>query len=62
MIFSLKQIQEKVIDENQEMFVVVVDFKKAFNTVDRVILWKVLELFGCSCSLIQIIKQLHDGT
>ena len=62
MIFSIRQIQEKSIEQNQELYVIFVDFRKVFDTVNRPMLWKALELFGCPASLIEIIKQFHSGT
>ena len=62
MIFSLRQIQEKTIEQYQELYTVFVDFWKAFDTVDRDMLWKVLQIFGCPHDFIEIIKQLHVRT
>ena len=62
MIFSLRQIQEKAIEQDQELYMVFVDFRKAFDTVDRNMPWKVLKLFGCPDHLTDIIRQFHDGT
>ena len=39
-----------------------VDFRKAFYTVDRSTMWKVVKLFGCPEHLIDIIRQFHVGT
>ena len=62
MIFSIRQIQEKAIEQEQELYMVFVDFRKAFDTVDRRMLWKVLKIFGCPQTLIDITQQFHDGT
>ena len=62
MIFSIRQIQEKAIEQEQELYMVFVDFRKAFDTVDRYMLWKVLKIFGCPETLIDITQQFHDGT
>jgi len=35
MLFSLKQIQEKCIEQNMPLYMVFVDFTKAFETVNR---------------------------
>ena len=37
------------------------DFAKAFDTVDRETLWKVLELYGCPEKIVKIIKCFHEG-
>lgn len=44
MIFILQQLQEKAIEQNQPLYMILVDFSKAFDTVDRQTLWKVLQL------------------
>ena len=62
MIFSLRQIQEKSIEQDQELYMIFVDFRKAFDTVDRRMLWKVLKIFGCTETFVDIIRQFHDGT
>ena len=62
MIFSLRQIQEKAIEQQQELYIVFIDFRKAFDTVDRSMLWRVLKLFGCPEHLTEIIRQFHEGT
>ena len=35
MIFTLRQLQEKAVEQQRPLYVVFVDFKKAFDTVDR---------------------------
>ena len=35
MIFILQQLQEKAIEKNQPLYMILVDFSKAFDTVDR---------------------------
>lgn len=59
MIFTLRQLQEKAVEQHQSLFVVFVDFSKAFDTVDRETLWKVLQIYGCPEKLVNIIKQFH---
>ena len=59
MIFTLRQLQEKAAEQHQPLHVVFVDFRKAFDTVDRTTLWKFLEIYGCPDKLINIIKQFH---
>ena len=61
MIFSVRQIHEKAIEQQQELYIVFVDFSKAFDTVDRDLLWKVLRLFGCPERLVEMIRLFHDG-
>ena len=60
MIFSLRQLQEKAIEQHRPLYIVFVDFSKAFDTVDRPTLWKVLEIYGCPEKLVSIIQQFHS--
>ena len=56
MIFSLRQIQEKCIEQNKELYAVFIDFTKAFDTVSREGLWKILIKFGFTEKVVAIIK------
>ncbi len=61
MIFSIRQIQEKCIEQGQDLYVVFVDLTKAFDTVDRAGLWKILQKIGCPAKFISLIRSFHDG-
>ena len=61
MIFSLKQIQEKCVEQNTPLYVVFVDFTKAFDTVNRVALWKILRKLGCPDRFVDLVSALHSG-
>lgn len=62
MIFSLRQLQEKCIEQNQPLYICFVDFSKAFDTVPRDLLWEVLRKFGCPPKFLHLIKALHTNT
>ena len=38
-----------------------VDLTKAFDTVSREGLWKIIAKFGCPAKFIAIVRQFHDG-
>ncbi len=61
MIFTARQLQEKCIEQDVGLYAVFIDLMKAFDTVNRDALWKVLARMGCPPKLITIIRQLHDG-
>ena len=61
MIFTFRQLQEKAIDQQRSLYIVFMDFSKAFNTVNRWTLWKVLKACGCPESFIDMIRQFHVG-
>ena len=60
MIFAGRQIQEKCREQNRDLFIMFIDLTKAFDTVNRPALWKILSKCGCPEKFINIIKQLHD--
>ena len=62
MVFSLRQLQEKAIEQHRELYIVFIDFRKAFDTVDRALLWKVLTIFGCPPKLAKLTQEFHEGT
>ena len=61
MIFSIRQLQEKCRERNLDLYMVFIDLTKAFDTVNREGLWKVLKKIGCPDTFIDIIKLFHDG-
>ena len=38
-----------------------VDLTKAFDTVNREGLWKIMATFGCPAKVIAMVRQFHDG-
>ena len=43
------------------LYTTVVDPTKAFDTVSRNGLWKIMDKFGCPKKFIAIVRQFHDG-
>ena len=61
MIFVLKQIQEKCREQNMGLYAAFVDLTKAFDTVSRDGLWKILARRGFLQKNFAILRQLHEG-
>ena len=59
MIFSVRQIQEKCLEQRVALFQVFVDLTKAFDTVNRNALWRVLSKLGCPPKFVRMIAELH---
>ena len=62
MIFSLRQLQEKCIEQQQPLYIAFIDLTKAFDLVSRDGLFKILSLIGCPPKLLSFIKSFHDGS
>lgn len=61
MIFVARQIQEKCHEQNSELYIAFIDLAKAFDTVNRELLWNVLSKFGVPDKFLTILKSLHDN-
>ena len=61
MIFCLRQLQEKCIEQDRPQYMVFVDFSKAFDTVGRTGLWQLLRKYGCPEKFATMIEALHTG-
>ena len=59
MIFTARQLQEKCQEQNMDM--TFVDLTKAFDTVSREGLWKIMVKFGCPTKFIAMVRQFYDG-
>lgn len=60
-ISSLRIIVEQSIKWQSQHFVNFVDFKKAFDSLDRNFLWKLLRHYGIPIKIVNIIKGMYDG-
>nr|VZI34581.1 unnamed protein product [Spirometra erinaceieuropaei] len=61
MIFAARQLQEKCQEMRTYLYSTFVDLTKAFDTVNREGLWKIMQKFGCPEQFTQMVRQLHDG-
>ena len=51
----------KTRDAGKQLDVIILDFSKAFDTVDRETLWKILRIYGCPDDLVKLVREFHDG-
>ena len=54
-IFTLRQMVEKTIELDKELYVAFIDQEKAFDRVDRNKLWKVLSRYGVPEHLVNLV-------
>lgn len=57
---TLRHLIEKRWEEKEEIFCCFVDFKKAFDTVPRVKLWKRMEDLGIPIHLRAVVHRLYE--
>ncbi len=61
MLSVIRMLQEAGREKDIPIFLCFVDLQKAYDTVDRPMLWKVLARFGVPEKLINVIRAFHDG-
>ncbi|CAB1103279.1 unnamed protein product [Ectocarpus sp. CCAP 1310/34] len=61
MLFVVRRLQELGRRKKIPLYMCFVDLNKAYDSVDREMLWKVLARAGISAKLIEVIRQFHDG-
>ena len=59
MIFVARQLQEKYREQRQNFCLVFVDLSKAFETVNREILWEIMRRLGCPSNFTNIVRAFH---
>lgn len=61
MIFTVRQIQEKCVEQKMDLYVVFIDLTKAFDMVNWEALWLILHKLSCPRKFIQIIGLFHHA-
>ena len=58
-IFFIRQIHEKYLGKNKELFFALIDLEKAFDQIPREILWWALRKLGVEERLIQTVQAMY---
>ncbi len=61
LVFVLKQLLEKSREQHKDLYVAFFVLSKAFDTINRELLWKNLSKLGVPPKFLSILQQLHDG-
>uniref|UniRef100_A0A5F8GN97 RNA-directed DNA polymerase n=1 Tax=Monodelphis domestica TaxID=13616 RepID=A0A5F8GN97_MONDO len=59
MVFTVRQMQEKCLEQNLSLYIVFVDLTKAFDTVNRDALWVIFSKLGCPAKFVKLIQLFH---
>ena len=60
-MFVIRRVQELARKKDTPLCLCFIDFNKAYDSVDRTILWDVLARFGVPPRMLAFIRQFHDG-
>ena len=58
-IFKTKQIGEKAREKKRRVYVGFIDLEKAYDRVNREVLWKVLRMYDVVGKLLSVIKSMY---
>ncbi|KAL8567720.1 hypothetical protein ACOMHN_009028 [Nucella lapillus] len=61
MIFAARQLQEKCMEKHRDLYTTFADLTKAFDSVSRDGLWRIMKKNGYPSTFIAIVRQFHDG-
>lgn len=61
LIFTLRQLQEKVKEHQTQMYIAFIDLAKAFDSLNREALWAIMERFGVPKKFLQVCRSLHKN-
>ena len=61
MMFVIRRLQELARKKRIPLYVCFMDLTKAYDSVDRTLLWTVFARFGEPQNMISVIRQFHDG-
>ncbi|VDP00733.1 unnamed protein product [Schistosoma margrebowiei] len=60
-IATLRNIVEQSTEWNSSLYINFIDYEKAFDSVDRTTLWKLLRHYGVPQKIVNIIQNSYDG-
>ena len=61
-ILALRRILEEVKDKNLSAVMLFIDFRKAFDSIHRGLLMKILVAYGIPQEIVDLIRNMYDGT
>ena len=60
-IATLRIIIEQCIEWQSSLYINFVEFEKAFDSIDRTVLWKLLRHYGLPAKFVTLIKNMYEG-
>jgi exonuclease III len=60
-IFAVRRLQETAIWKGCSVNFAFLDFTKAYDTVNRELLWRILERYGLTPKILNAIRNFHEG-
>lgn len=61
-IYTLRRLVSSCMEFNTPLAMAFIDLAKAYDTINRAALWRVLRVFGVAPKLVALLQDLHTGT
>ena len=61
-IFVLRHIIQQSVEFRVPLIMLFIDFEKAFDSIHRPTLWRVLRSYGLPCKYVNLIKNIHESS
>ena len=61
-IFILRNVIEQCIEWNAKLYVCFVDFEKAFDSVDRSVLWRIMRSYSIPEKIVKMAQVMYSGS
>ena len=58
-IFAVRQLCEKYLRVNKEVYMAFMDLNRAYDRIDRIGLWQVLRIYGVGGNLLKAVQSLY---
>ena len=59
-IFTLRNIIEQTVEWNSNLYVCYVDFEKAFDSIHRETLWKIMTSYGVPAKIVKMVRAMYE--
>ena len=59
-VFVMKQMSEKFVNKNKNLYVAYMDLEKTFDRIDKDAMWRVLGMYGVRGQLLKAVKSLYE--
>ena len=60
-IFVLRNILEQCLEWNSSLYLIFVDYEKAFDSIDRETLWRIMKAYGIPDKFISLVRAFYRG-
>ena len=61
-VFAVRQVCEKYLEKGKDVFWAFMDLEKAYDRLDKEVMWKVLQVYGVGGNLLKAVQGFYLGS